>query len=67
MTSSQTLDVWVFRSLPLRQAKVGVRSSGKGVADPVIPSRAHLVLAAKPGFHRSEESNIEYPDSGGVC
>ena len=67
MTSSRSLDVWVFRSLPLRQAKVGVRSSGKGAADPVMPSRAHLVLAAKPGFHRPEESNIEYLDSGGLC
>lgn len=67
MTSSWNMDVWVFKSLPLRQAKVGVRSSGKGAADPVMPSRAHLVLAAKPGFHRVEESNTEYPDSGGIC
>ena len=67
MTSSWTMDVWVFKSLPLRQAKVGVRSSGKGAADPVMPSRARLVLAAKPGFHRLEETNTEYPDSGEVC
>lgn len=67
MISSRTMDIWVFKSLPLRQAEVGVRSSGKGAADPVMQSRAHLVLAVKPGFHGLEESNIEYPDSGGVC
>ena len=61
------MDIWVFKSLPLRQAEVGVRSSGKGAADPEMPSRADLVLVVKPGFHRLEESNIEYPDSGGVC
>ena len=52
------MDIWVFKSLPLRQAEVGVRSSGKGAADPVMPSRADLVLVVKPGFHRLEESNI---------
>ena len=50
---------------------VGLVMTSKGTYTemhlPVMPSRAHLVLAAKPGFHRLEESNTEYPDSGGIC